>query len=374
MSFRVLDWNYAFDPATGITASSSATGFEVTNLSKHLRSKVWRSSGYFVISSSNKYIDFNEGSGEVNATLTEGSYTPDELATEIKASLEAVGGDTYTVSYGTSTGKWTISSDGSTLSLLWNSGTNTANSLASSIGFYGSADSTGSLTYTSDEIAIHTEEFVQFDLGTWGANPIDSFIVFFDKLDGSNLSNSAVVKLQAHQTQDFSSPSVNQTLTYSNDFQTYSHFFSSAQNYRFWRISIIDPQNTDLYVEIPLVVLAYSNQSISQSPEVGFKESIKDTSSAFMSTYGDEYFDVYPNVNMISYQWAHLTEAAKKEFRLIYERVGKVTPITVVLDDQEALFADVEEHFHYGRISGDYVASQSALTYYNFSLSLVESI
>lgn len=102
------------------------------------------------ILSSNKYIDFKEGAGgaELTATLTTGFYRPEELATEIKTKMEAVGAETYTVTWSAITGKYTIASAGSYLSILWNSGTNTANSAKTTLGF-ANTDSTSALTYTS---------------------------------------------------------------------------------------------------------------------------------------------------------------------------------------------------------------------------------
>lgn len=374
MSFRVIDWNYCFDPNSSLSASSENSQFPASNLSSHFRSKVWRSSGHFQITSSNKYIDFNEGGGELNAVLQEGSYTVDELETEIKTVMDAAGGDTYTITYSTSTGKWTIASDG-TFDLLWNSGTNTANTLGDTLGFLTSADEGSTVnSHTAVKPAIHTTEYLQIDLGTWGTNPIDSFVLLFDKIDGSNLTNNATVKLQAHQTQDFSSPSVDQALTFSDEYQMYSHFFSSAQNYRFWRVEITDTTNPDLYVELPLLVLGYTNQTLTKEPEMGFRESISDTSFSAASVYGDQYWDVRPNIDMVSYSWKHLAETQKSEWRNIFDRAGNITPITIVIDETEAVFADVEEHIHYGRIQGELAIAQSFLTKFDTSINLMEAI
>ena len=54
-----------------------------------------------------------------------------------------------TCTFDKSTGKFTIATDGALLSLLWNTGANTANKL-DAIGFDTVADDTGALTYTAD--------------------------------------------------------------------------------------------------------------------------------------------------------------------------------------------------------------------------------
>lgn len=104
------------------------------------------------ITSSNKYIDFDDdGSTEVSAILTEKIYRdPTALAEEIQTKMDALVSDNITVSYSSSTGKFTIESDGATLNLLWNSGTNTANGAHTVLGYSSAADDTGATSYLAD--------------------------------------------------------------------------------------------------------------------------------------------------------------------------------------------------------------------------------
>lgn len=106
------------------------------------------------IESTNKYIDFTDNVGTVAAILDEQVYqTPIHLADAITSKMTGASaaseGATITCTFDKSTGKYTIATDGALLSLLWNTGTNTANAL-DQIGFDLSADDTGSLTYTAD--------------------------------------------------------------------------------------------------------------------------------------------------------------------------------------------------------------------------------
>lgn len=116
-----------------------------------------------VIAATNKYIDFDDGAGEENASISEGVYkTPKELADAIATAMNALTTDTITVTYnnsGANIGKFTISSDGSTLSLLWNTGTNAANSLGTTLGFLVAADDTSALTYSSDSAATRAAPY-----------------------------------------------------------------------------------------------------------------------------------------------------------------------------------------------------------------------
>lgn len=111
--------------------------------------------GYFDpirIQAADTKLDFTETGPTVRAaTIAAGVYkTPHALAAAIQAAMNAVATDNYTVTYSDSTGKFTIATDGSLLSLLWNTGTNTANTIGDKIGFSVAADDTGALTYTSD--------------------------------------------------------------------------------------------------------------------------------------------------------------------------------------------------------------------------------
>ena len=108
------------------------------------------------IDNSNKYLDFDIGGSELHATITTGSYaigtssaTASTLCKAIKDALFAADATgTYTVTYSRSTKLFTIARSTGTLNLKWNTGTNTASSIAATIGFSTAANSTGSTSYT----------------------------------------------------------------------------------------------------------------------------------------------------------------------------------------------------------------------------------
>lgn len=86
------------------------------------------------ITSTTKYIDFNEGSGEITAILRVGHYTIEKLCDEIERQMEAVGTQGYTVTANRTTRIITISA-ASAFIILAGSGTNSANGAYSVIGF-----------------------------------------------------------------------------------------------------------------------------------------------------------------------------------------------------------------------------------------------
>lgn len=102
------------------------------------------------LTSSNNKLDFSDGS-ERNVVIEAKLWTdPHDLADAIANAMNDASADTITVTYSNTTGKFTIASNGSSLSLLWNTGAQTAQTIGTKIGFLVAADDTGSLTYTSD--------------------------------------------------------------------------------------------------------------------------------------------------------------------------------------------------------------------------------
>lgn len=102
------------------------------------------------ITSSTKYIDFEDDGGNKSVALTVGWYKdPYELAAAAQALMDAASTATITVVYDDATGKYTFTAVGhTTFKLEWSAGTNTANNAAAKFGF-AVADNTGALTYTS---------------------------------------------------------------------------------------------------------------------------------------------------------------------------------------------------------------------------------
>lgn len=105
------------------------------------------------ITSATRYLDFEDDNGVVAAVVTAGWYKdPHELAAALQTAMRAVSAATALVTYSNSTGKFTVKTSGTLLTLMFATGANTANTIATKIGFTvadesGTAATTG---YTSD--------------------------------------------------------------------------------------------------------------------------------------------------------------------------------------------------------------------------------
>lgn len=98
----------------------------------------------------NDTIEFSDGSPHT-VTLTAKTYKdPYDFASAVQQAMDAASSDTITCTYSSYTGKFTIESNGATLSLVWFSGSFPAQTAGGLLGFNTTADDTGVLTYTSD--------------------------------------------------------------------------------------------------------------------------------------------------------------------------------------------------------------------------------
>lgn len=345
VDFRILDTNRVLTAT--LTPSSEDSEFPASNLQLYSRARTWRASGYFVITSSNNKLNFDEGGSELTATITAATYTPTTLAAEIKTQMDGAGGaGTYTVTFSTSTGKWTLASDQATFNLLWNTGTDTANTIGDTIGFDTSADDTGAVTYTGDNIALHTEEFLVVDLGS--ALAVDSVALMFNPIDGITTSSTATIKIQANASNSWGSPSVDVTLTPDTQDKVATHFFSSDQSYRYWRLSIVDPDNANAYLEIPKLILANATV-LTQNPDKTFGYTLSDQSEIRRTDYGHQYSDQRPNLRSMDFSFKYIDYTDSETLMDIYNTVQSVIPIAISLDSTEVLF-DKDRFFIYGTL------------------------
>lgn len=108
-----------------------------------------------IIGATDTKLDFTDDDGTFVATVTAKTYrSPHELAQALQDAMNSASpGEVKTVVYLDASGKFKITSTGTVLSLLWNTGGNAANTIGDKIGFLTAADDTGVAAgtgYTSD--------------------------------------------------------------------------------------------------------------------------------------------------------------------------------------------------------------------------------
>jgi len=190
---RVLGYDVTADAGQMVNGSFTIEGINFFN-------------NPITIGATNKYIDITEtGPVTFEASVAEKTYQdPEELALALQTAINAAASaDTFTVVYnskGADAGKFTLTSDGSLFSILWNSGTNTANTIGGALGFTVSSDDTGALTYTSDSVldfgAPHTPSFD-------GASPLvakNQEILFGDASSDNDCINPSTINISINDT------------------------------------------------------------------------------------------------------------------------------------------------------------------------------
>lgn len=367
---RFSNTNLCTESATVVTASSSNVNFPVSNLKDSpFRSKRWRSSGTFVIDATNNKINFKESGGglELTATLTSGTYSPLALAAEIKTRMGLAGVSIYTVTYSTTTGLWTISTSGAFLSLLNLTGTNQATSVLKVTLGFPSADKTSALTYTGSLIAIHTKESIVFDLIT--AQNIQNIAIMWPGEDGIRLSNTAVLKIEANATNVWTAPAVSQTLTIDNNYVRTTHCFVTSQSYRYWRVTIQDPRNPYLYVELGVV---WIGEDIGfSSPENGFKYKLVDQSVISKTPFGHEYVDEYPQQAQLEFDYKYIYYTDYQLLENTFRDNGSRKPVLVIFDNDELVFN--KNHFViYGKLEKSFSGDHVSLNLFNGGFKITE--
>lgn len=366
---KLITYNYAQLPETNITYSSQDVNFPASNLSHQFRSKQWRSksTGNYVIDATNNKINFTEGGSELTATITSGTYNSTTLAAEIKTQLDSVGAsNVYTVSKSETTGLWTIAATGA-FNLLNNTGTNQSVSCLKLCCGFANSDRTGGSTYTGPNIALHTEEWVVFDTIT--TEEIDSVVLLWPKEDGITLSTDAVITIQANATNTWSSPSVSQVLTIDNTYEIASHYFTTDQSYRYWRVKIVDKANANLYVNVGVIVLGKSEAI--DNPDNGFTFTISDTSRQYVTDFGNSYTDEYPTFAQLDIQHSLLDYTDAQVIESAYRLNGIRLPVFITLDADGTVFS--KDHFAiYGKFSRSHELGHISYNLFQGKLTLTE--
>lgn len=344
---RIFWENYIdLDYLASTAVSSEKAAFPVSNAyNSQRRSKVWRSDGYFNITSSNNQIVFRETVGvDLTATLTVAEYTSlADMCTEIKAALEAVGASTYTVTNVLADGfKFKIVSNGSGGGGVFHLMCTDVNFTAASIlGFDTAANITSaSLTRTADFLRINTSEWIEWDLGI-ATNP-SSFALIGPRNEPLKFSPSATIKLQANHTDTWNSPPWETTLTY-NDFSLFktSDAGLADDEYRFWRVLIQD-QNPNGFVEVGAFMLGEFFNPVRGRVQFPLDISQEDRTSVVFSEGGQSYSDIKPKSATYSIKWFGLQKADIEYIEDQFAIYGKGVPFFVSIDSTETFTTDAE--------------------------------
>lgn len=380
MSVRLFNDNYIdLDVISQLTFSSEQANFPLENaFNLQRRSKVWRTNGYWDITSSNNTIIFRESTGvDLTATVAVDEYTDSSsLFAAIKTALEAVGGSVYTVNTDSLTLKVQFASDGAggggIFEIDWPN-----SSMASVLGFNTSEEDTGALSYIADLLRIHTEEWIQFDFGV--SNLPQAFALIGARNQPIKISPSATLQLQGNETNNWSNPTADITLSYDDEViftANSAGLFPEALRYA--RLRILDVANVFGFVEVGAIFLGTFFEGTRGKVQFPFQGEYIDRSNTVISEGGQTFSDIREKTEAFSIKWYGLTIDEKETIDLFFADVGTSNPFFVEFDrDTESDLAFSSRVEKYVR----YVKFQSAPKYglespgvFTCSMNLIEEL
>lgn len=334
----IASWSY----------SSQQTNFPATNIfDLQRRAKVWRTNGCWEITSSNNVIKFAEGGGTLTATIAESTYTSTtSFLAAVKAALEAAGALTYTVTHSSTTFKITIAATG-TFSVDWEDPASTA---ADVLGF--AFDDSGGATYTADLARLHTSEWIKFDLGM-SSNP-EAVALIGQRGGPIKISPTATVRLQGNATDVWSSPAYDEVLTYHEyAIGKFNAGGLHTEALRYWRIKIIDQQNTYGYVEISNIYLGPMLAPDRGAVQFPLKDRWEDNTVTIAAESGHIISNRRPKTKVFGVEWFGLTVADKEELDDLFESHGLHKPFFIHLDPSGAFSSESLRHLKFVRFTGE---------------------
>lgn len=368
-NMRYMDNNLAVLTSGQITVSSALASFPFTNAQNTFRSKIWKPSGHFLINDDNNKIYINDGSPKT-ATITNGDYaTPDLLAAQIETQLNAVSSG-WSVNYNLTPGDYRFSiAHASAHTLVLSSQTD---AIWDTIGFTGATDEIISTENFANEPRVHTDEYVIWDLG------YNASIKFFAAIgplgELFSISNSATIKLQANNLNDFSAPQLDITLTLSPGGLLRFMDDIDDTGYRFWKFSFIDRMS---YLGPSGFNISYlylgDYTELSRNISTGFKKTFIDPSTRTESENGALYFDSkVAFVRLSNINQMYLTQDDRDQLEDLYFRFKKTTPFFLSLDPDLCISGQLYDLTKYVVFDEDLVLDHIIHQYFNVSFSVRE--
>lgn len=354
MGVRIFDDNFS-DLAT-ITSSSEQAAFPLTNaFNAQRRSRVWRSNGYWNVTSSNNTIIFRENTGvDLTATVAVGAYTSTStFYAAIKSAFEAAGARTYTVSQDSTTLRTEIANDGGStvFEIYWS---NVSTTMGELLGYDTDTDDTGSYTYTADALVIHTSEWVTWDFGL-SSNP-KAFALIGSRNESLQISPSATLTLSGNETNVWTSPTAQINLTY-DDKVIYSvnenGLWGSSGSLRFARLEITDKDNANGYVQVGSLYLGDYFDATRGAVQFPFASQYVDRSITTFSEGGQSFSDIREKTEVFTIQWFGLTTSERESIDSIWNDFGTSLPFFIQFDPNANFYSTVNKSIRYVKFQAE---------------------
>lgn len=369
---RLFDSNFISpDIVSNAYVSSQQTLFPVTNIYNFSRrSKVWRSNGYWNITTSNNKIVFSEnGGGNLTATLTADEYDNTTLAAHIKTKMEDAGAGTYTVSCGTS-GLSIAVAGLTTFNLKCNHAD--MSGFATLFGFT-LTEKTGALSYTPETPYSTEVEWFKWDFGI-STNP-QAFALIGPRNTPLRISPTATITLQGSETDAWTTPSFSTSVSYDDR----GLFVTAASGigteaYRYWRLVILDRLNPNGFIEAGSVYLGSFVENTRGAVQFPFNSRYIDMSVTQMSEGGQTYSDILPKSEEFDLSWFALTTSEKEELDTFFDTYGTHTAFFVQVDPDLAFSSTQAQYIKYVKLTSPPSYSLTAPGVWEMNMNVREEL
>jgi len=346
MSNIVLSYkSYGDDAATALTYSSQHPNFPASNVQHRWFKKPWRSKygagsgwGTFRITTANQKIYFNEGGGNLTATLTPGDYDATSLCAQIKTQMDAAG-LTYTITYSDVTNKFTFAISAGSFKLLLS---NQTNAVWSSLGWTTLSDTGVAASQTSDTLRVHTVEELKFDLGA--AKTIKAIFLKFN-----NFQSTATIQIRFYSDAWITlAKTINVTSVTMPILSTDISAYFTNDSYRYVMVYMSDPSNPNLYLQLGRVwIYTYFE------PHYGFTMERtmtgNDPSVMSFSDDGQAASIQKSRYSTWEYNFDAVKPSEKASFDEIFQYFGTTLPLFICENPD---VANPNLHTHYVTITG----------------------
>jgi hypothetical protein len=207
--------------------------------------------------------------------------------------------------------------------------------MAAVLGFNTAEEDTGALTYTADSLTIHTEEWIKWDFGI--STLPKAFCLIGERNLPIKITPSATIKLEANETDEWSSPTSSTTLTYNDDvIYTVSSTGLWTEALRYARLYISDIDNAAGYVQIGGLFLGDYFAATRGTVQYPFSGEYVDSSTTTFSEGGQSFSDAREKTEVFNISWFGLTVAEKEEIDTLWLSLGISNPFFVQFDPDAA--------------------------------------
>lgn len=147
-------------------------------------------------------------------------------------------------------------------------------------------------------------------------------------ISDSNITSGATVKIQGNATDVWTSPTVDQALTYDSTHDYWIYNFSTTQSYKYWRIFVDDPTNTDGYIQIGNIFIGDELAMPGMNPDtiIPYTSNAQVTKAIGGQLYGDRR--VRLKGGKVTYPIIEQTQ--KVDIETMFDYVDLVTPFLVL--------------------------------------------